>query len=738
MLRTTLLSFLLVGCGATSVAPIRTVSLASTEFTLTGEDIAFLDDWSETLGFRLGAPRSISFVPGEDAIIYLRSGARSTVQSLYELDLSTGDERELLTAESVLRGGEEEFSQEELDLRERLRSRVRGISSYQMTEDGTRILVPLAGALFAVDRAAGTSRSIASGDPYNNAPKLSPDGTRVAVVRDREVWVISAEQPTEEVQLTHSASEHITNGLPDFIAQEEMRRFAGFWWSPEGGLIAYQQTDDSAVERLTRLDPIDPSNESRMAAFPRAGTDNPIVRLGVLSSAGGETTWIEWDQERYPYLATVEWADERTLSMVVQDRAQHEIALLGANPQTGETWTILEERDDAWINLDQQMPHWMDDGARFLWTSEREGAWQLEVRAADGSLERVLVGPELGYSSLVHADDEEVWVRTQAEPTESHVSRVPRSGGALEPMTEAAGWHGAQVSDEGVWIHSAGLADGTQIRDVIQPDGSRQAIPTQALAAPLTINQEVRSVGEREFRVSIVRPTGFDSDARYPVIVSVYGGPMAQTVRNNPRGYLYQQWLANHGFVVVSFDGRGTPARGREWERASDGRFVQIALEDQARALEDLLAELPQLDPDRVGVMGWSFGGTMAAVMTMRRPDLYRAGISGAPVTEWRDYDTHYTERYLGNPDEDPDAYDSNNVGPHAGELSRPLLLIHGAMDDNVYFSHSVQLFDALLRAGAPVEFIPLFGASHMVADRELSGALQARYLRFFTEHLRP
>jgi dipeptidyl-peptidase-4 len=196
--------------------------------------------------------------------------------------------------------------------------------------------------------------------------------------------------------------------------------------------------------------------------------------------------------------------------------------------------------------------------------------------------------------------------------------------------------------------------------------------------------------------------------------------------------------LANHGFIVVAFDGRGTPARGREWERASDGRFVELALEDQAAALEALLEEMPELDGDRVGVTGWSFGGTMAAIMTMRRPDLYAAGISGAPVTEWRDYDTHYTERYLGLPQDDPEAYDANNVVPFAAELERPLLLIHGAVDDNVYFSHSAQLFDRLLRAGAPVEFIPLFGASHMVADRELSGALQARYLRFFVEHLRP
>jgi dipeptidyl-peptidase-4 len=165
---------------------------------------------------------------------------------------------------------------------------------------------------------------------------------------------------------------------------------------------------------------------------------------------------------------------------------------------------------------------------------------------------------------------------------------------------------------------------------------------------------------------------------------------------------------------------------------------VELALEDQATALEALLAELPELDGERVGVMGWSFGGTMASIMTIRRPDLYRAGISGAPVTEWRDYDTHYTERYLGLPDENPDAYDSNNVLPFAADLQRPLLLIHGAVDDNVYFSHAARLFDRLLRAGAPVEFIPLFGASHMVADRELSGALQARYLRFFVEHLRP
>jgi dipeptidyl-peptidase-4 len=459
----------------------------------------------------------------------------------------------------------------------------------------------------------------------------------------------------------------------------------------------------------------------------------------VVSVDGGETVWIHWDTVGFPYLATVRWAAEDLLTLVVQDRRQHSLALLGANPRTGESWEIHSERDEAWLNLDQQMPRWLDDGQRFLWTTERNGAWALELRSREGELERVLVEPGFAYSDLIHIDEEadELWFRAQPEPTESQVFRTGLlTETAVELVTSESGWHYASVSDDGSWLHTASLSDGTNVRDVVRRDGVRIPMDSHSVPVPFETNLEIRTVGELEFRASIVRPSDFDRSAQYPVIVSVYGGPMSQSVRQSPGSFVYQQWFANQGFIVVSFDGRGTPHRGRDWERASDGRFVEIALEDQSAALEALLLEIPEMDASRVGVMGWSFGGTMAAVMTMRRPDLYQCGISGAPVTDWRDYDTHYTERYLGLPDENPEAYEANNVIAFAAELARPLMLIHGAMDDNVYFSHSAQLFDALLRSGAEVDFVPLFGATHMVADRELSGALQARYLRFFMEHL--
>lgn len=740
-LHNTLPLLLLTACAgpASTIVPDGTVPAQDDVWSLSVADEAFLDDWSETYGYRLGSPRSVHFVPEEDRLLYLRSEPRSPVQSLYELDLESGDERTLLTAEQVLAGADQQFSQEELDRRERLRQRVRGITSYQVLDDSDSLLVPLAGSLFLVDRVSGVSREVTPDSPYNNSPIVSPNEDYVGVVRDGELWVVPLADGEDAEQLTHSSETGVTNGLADFIAQEEMGRYDGFWWSTDGERIAFQETDDSTVEMLSRLDPMDPGNEARQAAFPRAGTDNPVVRLGVIALDASEPVWISWDSESFPYLATVRWASDELLTLVVEDRAQHTIVLLGADPNTGTTWEIHREEDQAWINLDQDMPRWLDDGETFLWTTERTGARSVELRDREGALERVVVEAEEAYSGLVHVDEESdsLWFRAQPEPSQSHVFRAGlRTEVGLEQITVEPGWHSASVSDEGHWLHTASLADGTNVRDVVRVSADRIPLRSSAVALPFETNLEVRHVGEREFRASIVRPADFDETERYPVIVSVYGGPMAQTVRLSPRSYVYQQWLANHGFVVVSFDGRGTPNRGRDWERASDGRFVEIALEDQAAALEALLVELPELDGSRVGVMGWSFGGTMAAVMTMRRPDLYRCGISGAPVTEWRDYDTHYTERYLGLPEEAAEAYDANNVLPFLPELERPLLLIHGAMDDNVYFSHSVQLFDQALRLGAPVEFLPLFGATHMVADRELSGALQARYLSFFAEHL--
>ena len=250
-------------------------------------------------------------------------------------------------------------------------------------------------------------------------------------------------------------------------------------------------------------------------------------------------------------------------------------------------------------------------------------------------------------------------------------------------------------------------------------------------------NVEYLTVGERDYRAAIVRPRNFEAGRRYPVLLSVYAGPGYAKVRKGRYRQLREQWQADHGFVVVSIDGRGTPGRGREWERAIRGNLIDIPLEDQVAGLQAVLAQYPELDGNRVGVYGWSFGGYFSAMAVMRRPDVFRVGVAGAPVCDWRDYDTHYTERFLGLPAENTSGYDASSVLTYAPELQRPLLIIHGTSDDNVYFAHALKMSDALMRAGRSHELIPLAGSTHIVADPQVAENLQAEIMGFLADGLR-
>lgn len=702
-------------------------------------DPAFIEQYAATRGFRLGQPSDIQITPGGDAILFLRSGPRSFVRDLYSFDTRTGEERVLLTAEGVLQGAEEELSAEERARRERMRLAARGIASYELSGDGATILVPLSGRLFVVERETGRTRELRTGEGYPNDPHFSPDATKVAFVRGGDLYVVDV-QSGQERRLTRTAGEHVVNGLAEFVAQEEMGRYRGFWWSPDGQHIVYQQTDTSAVEQLHIVDPMHPEAPPSAAPYPRAGRANAKVRLGIVPVRGGETRFIEWDREGFPYLATVRWSGGKPLTLLVQNRHQTEERMLTVDARSLATTVVHTERDDAWLNLDQDVPRWI--GEQLLWTTEREGGWQLEVRSQDGQRVRPLFGPDFGYEGggLLHVDEAraEVWVQASAEPTEAHVWIVPL-GGEGEPrrLTREPGLHGATVGSGGLWVHQATLLDGTRKWTVRRGDDVVGELRSIAEQPPFVPRLELVTVGERDLRAVVIRPRSFEPGRKYPVLVSVYGGPHWRAVAANPHRYLLEQWYADHGYVVVSIDGRGTPGRGREWERAIRGNFIELPLADQVDGLRALGERFEELDLARVGIFGWSFGGYFSAMAVMQRPDVFHAGVAGAPVADWADYDTHYTERYIGLPQDNEDGYRASSVLTHAARLERPLLIIHGTADDNVYFTHAIKMSDALLRATRPHDFLPLSGFTHMVADPDVTRARHQLIARWFEEHVR-
>ena len=708
-------------------------------------DSSFLRRYAETNRFTLGVPTGIQITPGGDAVLFLRSGPRSLVQDLFVFEPAPRIERLLVTADTLLGGGEENLTREERAARERKRLRTRGITSYDLSADGKRVLVPLSGRLFVVEVGSGAFRELKSTNGAADAARLSPDGRRVACVRDGDLYVIDVADGSER-RLTRRESPDVTNGLAEFIAQEEMDRFDGYWWSPDSKWIAFQHTDTREVEKLYIADPAHPERAPEAWPYPRAGQKNAVVRLGVMSADGGPATWMTWDAGPYPYLARVTWEQNAPLTLLVQNREQTEERLLSADPRTGKTATLLVERDAAWLNLTTKTPRWLPDGSGFLWISERRGASQLELRHKSGKLLRNLGGSKLGLRELVHVDPKRkiAWVLASAQPTVKHLVRVPLDGSAVvslkkprEPAVEKA------VFPEGgneLYVLEINSLAGARRHEVWNTDGERVTSLRSIAEEPDDLPRvELASVGPAPgIHTALIRPRAFDPGRRYPVIVHVYGGPWSQMVTADRRRYLLDQWIADHGYIVVCVDGRGTPGRGRAWERAIRGDLATLALQDHVKALRALAVKHRELDLSRVGVWGWSFGGYFSLMAVMRHPEVFHAAVAGGPVVDWRDYDTHYTERYLGLPQTEAGAYDKSSVLTYASRLRRPLLIVHGTADDNVYVVHSLRLCEALNRAGKDYEFMPLVNQTHMVVDPQATVRLYSRLVQHFDRALAP
>jgi dipeptidyl-peptidase 4 len=748
-------------------------------------NLRYFRDLAETRNYTLGRPVSPKITPDGAYVIFLRAAPRDPTLRLFEYDIARGTERELLSPEQILAGAEEQLSAEEKARRERMRQSLKGFTSFSMTKDGAKLLVVLSGKLYVVNRAPATveiGRDAAPafaelpGEGWVD-PRFSPDGTFVSAVRERELHIIPVDGRGTPRRVTSGSTDKVSNALAEFVAQEEMSRHQGYWWSPDSSHIAFQQTDESMVETRYIANALHPEEKPAAYGYPKAGSPNAVVRLGVIPRDGGRPAWVKWDNSRYPYLARVNWdSADAPLTILVQNRTQTEQALYAVDPRSGDVTELLRETDPAWLNLDANWagavnetaaPVWLPDGSGFLWATESRGMWQVELRDRSGRLVRELTPRDFTYRGIIgvrlargrtpsgvqpvpsiggpertaSAADDFVFVRGSVDPREVHVWRFPLQGGPGVQLTRGRGHHSAVIEQNtGTVLITSDLFDGTYSVgfDLIGTQrGTRPQLrviaenPSQFPSTELT---QTRSLPA--FDAAITRPRNFQIGRKYPVILAVYAGPMSKRVNATIRDYLPDQWMADQGYVVVRIDGRGTPWRGREWERIIKGNFIDTALNDQISGLRSLGENYPELDLSRVGVSGWSWGGYFSAMAAIRRPDVFRAGVVGAPVITWENYDTHYTERYLGLPQDNPEAYRVSNVTTYVDQASRPLLLIHGLTDDNVYFQHTLQLADALFMAGKPYELLPMLG-THMISDPLVRLRQQQRIIQFFDLNLR-
>ena len=531
-----------------------------------------------------------------------------------------------------------------------------------------------------------------------------------------------ASDGADDHELASDPDPDVSWGLAEFVAAEEMERLRGYWWSPEGDRLAVARVDERPVDIWHIAAPVDPGAPSRPVRYPGAGTDNAVVTLAIVDLAGGRVD-VEWDRDAFPYLVNVVWNAHGPLTVLVESRDQRTMQILRVDPDTGANALVREDHDDRWLDITVGVPAWLPDG-RLVRTVDVDDTKRL-------TFDDEPVTPVGLQVAQVLDVGEGVVFRANEDPTETHVWRVDAAG-TLTRLTDEPGVHTAVVGSNVTVLTSATMTGLPSTRVLV--DGASVGVIASTTETPVLFTAPTFFVGgARELRMALFTPGGAEPDGPLPVLLDPYGGPHFAVVQKVLTLQLESQWFADQGFAVLVIDGRGTPGRGPGWDREVYRNLADPVLEDQVDGLHAAAEAYPFIDLDRVAIRGWSFGGFLAAMAVLRRPDVFHAAVSGAPVTDGTLYDTHYTERYLGMPDTDVEAYARYRLLDDAPNLTRPLLLIHGLADDNVYVANTLRLSKALLEAGRLHSVIPLSGITHAPSRPEVAEnllLLQVRFLR--------
>ncbi|MYV47744.1 prolyl oligopeptidase family serine peptidase [Streptomyces sp. SID2888] len=704
---------------------------------MTTESASFPRQHARTQRFTLGAPRLFSASPDGSRVAFLRSSSGTDrSHQLWVLDPADGTERPVADPRALLGGSDEQLPPEELARRERSREGGAGIVGYATDSAVELASFALSGRLFTAELRAGTTRELPVPGPVID-PRPSPDGRHVAYVARGALRVVGTDGEGDRALAEPEPTDGqgtVSYGLAEFIAAEEMSRSRGFWWSPESDRLLVARVDDTPVRRWWISDPARPAREPRQVAYPAAGTDNAEVRLFVLGLDGARTE-VAWDRSGYPYLARVHWSAAGAPLILVQSRDQRGQLFLAVNPDTGETRMVHAEEDPNWLELFPGVPCWSPSG-QLVRISDEGGARVLAVG------ERPLTGAQLQVRAVLDVSDGDVLVAASAGETatdpeigEVHVYRVNELG--VERVSQGPGVHSA-VRAGGLTVLVSSVLDRPGAQAQVLREGKVLAtVASYAERPALSPRVRLTQGGARRIPCAVLMPTDYSGDTPLPVLMDPYGGPHGQRVVAAHNPHLTSQWFADQGFAVIVADGRGTPGRSPAWEQAVKDDIAAVVLQDQVDALHSLAGDFP-LDLDRVAIRGWSFGGYLAALAALRRPDVFHAAVVGAPVTDLRLYDTHYQERYLGDPERQPEVYRRNSLIDDAGlvdaaEPARPMMIIHGLADDNVVVAHSLRLSSALLAAGRPHEVLPLSGVTHMTPQEAVAEnllLLQRDFLR--------
>jgi dipeptidyl-peptidase-4 len=701
--------------------------------------------------------------PDGSRVTYLKGKSdQKDRMDLWEYNIRDGQTRRLVDS-NVLSPHGEKLSDEEAARRERQRTAaLSGILEYSFAPSGKALLFPLAGKLYYVELGgkAAAPIEIAPAGGFITDAAVSASSRHVAYVRDQNLFVFDI-ATRQETALTRDGGGPIKNGMAEFIAQEEMDRPNGYWWAPDGRHIAFARVDESPVPLAQRFEIAADNIAAFSERYPAAGQANVLISLGVADIHGGGVTWVDLGADPDFYLARVDWLpDGKTLAIQRESRDQRRLDLLFADAATGKSRVILIETSQTWINLHDELT-FLKHSPEFVWASARSGFQHLYLYDYAGRLIRPLTAggwnvDDFRHRAIKGIDEKHriiYFSATEKSPTERHLYRTSldtHDPTHVERVSREAGVHAVSMSsDTHFYVDSFNSSTQPMQVSLLNSDGTMKAAllenrldathPDAAYAADNSVGEigSLKAADGQTLYYRLYKPAHFDPAKRHPAIVDVYGGPGVQRVLNTWSGSSFTQILTRAGYVVFQLDNRGTASRGVDFQAPIHGQLGNVEVADQVQGAR-WLASQPYVDAARIGVWGWSYGGYMTLMMMFKAPDIFRAGVSGAPVTDWTLYDTHYTERYLDRPQDNAAGYASSSVLPYAKDLRGPLLIMHGMADDNVLFLQSTKLFRRLQDLGKPFDVMVYSGAKHGLLRQHDGRHAYAAMLGFFKRTLPP
>jgi dipeptidyl-peptidase-4 len=690
--------------------------------------------------------RGLAWTPDGKGLSYFetKGSGKDAKTELWVMDAASGERRLLVPAdklESILPAETSRATQATGLGR-------RAPSQYQWAPDGMGILFQGPTALAWLDiMKSQTGRTLVSGKATLADPKISPDGRYVSFIRDHNLWLVGVAD-SKERRVTQGGTEEIRKGELDWVYPEELDIKTAYWWAPDSSAIAFLEMDERKVSQYPLVDFSSPSGEAEMERYPAAGGANPIVHIFVASLNDGATRAMDTGAETDIYIPRVNWlTDAKHIAIQHLNRTQTTLDLLIADTATGKTHTVLSENDSNWINVSDDLAL-LRDGKRFLWSSERSGYRHLYLFDLEGKQLAQLTKGEWEVSAVDAIDEAKglvYFTATQKSPLERHLYRVALDGTGLTRITKDEGTHTVVLAPNAAAFYDTySNAVTTPRQDLYRADGTHIAAINENKIAELADYHlspmefiAVKSRDGVELNASIIKPPDFNPQKKYPVLVYTYGGPHAQVVRNAWGGanFLWHQLMVQKGYIIFSLDNRGSAGRGHAFETPLHFRMGAQELSDQRDGAQ-YLKSLPYVDASRIGIWGWSYGGHMTLHAMFEAGDDFKAGFAGGPVTDWRYYDTIYTERYLGLPQKNEKGYRDSSPSKYAAQLKGKLLIAHGTGDDNVHFANTLSVINDLIEAGKYVEVLAFPGRGHGVSDPPARRVLMQRVTQFFLDNL--